>query len=75
MNTWYAGGYECRNGHVIVWAGDPNYKIPEGFPCACGQTVAHYEYCPTCQQTRMVMIQKKREAIKASMKEAGDESV
>lgn len=28
----------CLRGHVFVWAGDPNYKIPIGYPCACGQT-------------------------------------
>jgi hypothetical protein len=52
-STWVS---VCGNGHTVIWAGDPNCKLPEGTPCACGLTVVHYEYCPTCQQTRMVMI-------------------
>jgi hypothetical protein len=35
-----ANGSACRNGHVFMYAGTlPDGQIPEGYPCACGQTV------------------------------------
>lgn len=39
----------CGMGHVFVWAGDPDYKLPDGYPCECEMTVVHYERCPTCR--------------------------
>jgi hypothetical protein len=39
---------EKSMGHYFTWAGDPNYEIPEGYFCACGQMKAHWEICPTC---------------------------
>jgi hypothetical protein len=51
------GGAPCRNGHEILFAGtNADGKFPEGYPCRCGQTMVHYEYCPHCQQSRLVMI-------------------
>jgi len=31
-----------------MWAGDPNYPIPEGFPCECGLMLYHTEKCKEC---------------------------
>jgi hypothetical protein len=43
------GGSGCFNGHLFIYSGgDTNYQVPEGLPCACGMTKAHYELCPTC---------------------------
>jgi hypothetical protein len=43
------GGSGCFNGHIFIYSGgDTNYQVPEGLPCACGMTKAHYELCPTC---------------------------
>jgi hypothetical protein len=46
----------CSSGHVVIWAGSMDYKIPEGTPCACGYTKVHYITCPTCGHERMEMI-------------------
>ena len=43
----------CPN-HYWVWSGDTSERIPEGLPCACGLTVAHWEYCPHCGQDKLV---------------------
>lgn len=43
----------CQGGHVFVWAGDPDYPIPEGYPCDCGKTVAHWEICLLCGQRKL----------------------
>ena len=53
----YNGGL-CLNGHVVFWAGDPYYEIPEGVPCACGQTIVHWETCPVCGTRIMAMMPK-----------------
>ena len=46
----------CCGGHIIVIAGDPNWKIPEGYLCSCGQTKLHRTICPTCGQEKTEMI-------------------
>jgi hypothetical protein len=46
----------CAGGHVFLWAGDPNYKLPEGYPCACYMTVAHWVRCQTCGNERLVPV-------------------
>ena len=46
----------CSGGHSIFWAGDPYYEIPEGTPCACGQTKVHYVICKECGHKRMDLI-------------------
>ena len=38
----------CGSAHYIAWAGDPNYEIPEGTPCACGMMQWHKEKCHCC---------------------------
>ena len=40
----------CLNGgHVFAFAGQPpEGRIPEGWPCGCGQTVAHWQKCSEC---------------------------
>lgn len=43
----------CANGHIFVWAGDPIMKLPEGYPCECGATLAHYEKCGDCQHASL----------------------
>ena len=50
-----SGNNVCSGGHIILWAGDPNYEIPEGCPCSCGQTKVHYETCPVCNHKKMEM--------------------
>lgn len=37
----------CPNGtHAFAYAGQPlNDRIPEGWPCCCGQTVARWKKC------------------------------
>ncbi len=55
----YSGGY-CNNGHVIFWAGDPYYEIPDGYPCTCGLTVMKWETCPTCGHRKITMVEKER---------------
>lgn len=40
----------CGSQHIWIWAGDPNYLLPEGFPCACGQMLWHIEKCKECGQ-------------------------
>jgi hypothetical protein len=45
----------CPGGHWFIWAGDPNFKIPEGYPCECGEMVAHYETCPHCGVERLIL--------------------
>jgi hypothetical protein len=55
--TWPPGGTSaslCRAGHVFTWAGDSTSRAPEGCPCSCGHTFAHWEKCPCCEQTRLV---------------------
>jgi len=47
-NSGYVGNGFCSNGHTFVFAGDG--KIPEGYPCACGQYKAHWVKCPICGQ-------------------------
>ena len=37
-----------KNGHYFVWTGDPNYPLPEGFPCECGMMLYHTEKCKEC---------------------------
>jgi len=46
----------CSGGHSFMWAGDPNYKIPEGTLCACGQTKVHYVTCKFCGHIEITMI-------------------
>jgi len=37
------------NNHTFAWSsGNTGEKVPEGLPCQCGQTIAHYEKCPEC---------------------------
>lgn len=38
----------CGSAHYWVWAGNPNYPLPEGYPCACGQMLWHMEKCKEC---------------------------
>lgn len=38
----------CGGNHYWVWAGDPNYPLPDGYPCACGQMLWHKEKCSCC---------------------------
>ena len=38
----------CGIGHYWIWAGDPNMKLPEGYPCACGSMLWHTETCACC---------------------------
>jgi hypothetical protein len=45
---WQATYNPCSNGHVFIWAGDPYSPLPDGYSCACGQTVSHTEKCPCC---------------------------
>jgi len=45
----------CKDGnHVFVWAGDPNFMMPDDYPCACGQTKYGdtKNYCPSCESLR-----------------------
>jgi hypothetical protein len=36
----------CIGGHVFAYAGHPpDGRIPEGWVCGCGQTVAHWQKC------------------------------
>jgi len=45
----------CEGGHIFTWSGgDTNWGVPEGVPCECGHTFAHWEKCPCCGQTRLV---------------------
>ena len=46
----------CSGGHTVLWAGDPNYEIPEGYPCACRWGVVMYVTCPTCEHKKMVIV-------------------
>ena len=48
----------CKYGHIIMWAGDQNYRMPEGYPCACGQTFVRYEVCPTCGHEKRLLVPK-----------------
>ena len=38
----------CGEQHYWLWAGDPNYPLPEGYPCACGMMLWHKEKCKEC---------------------------
>ena len=41
----------CWGGHrfmVQISTDQAVDGIPEGIPCECGKTIAHYENCPTC---------------------------
>ena len=41
-------GGSCGSIHHWVWAGNPNYELPEGTPCACGAMLWHTEKCLCC---------------------------
>lgn len=41
----------CGDKHFWVWGGDPNYSLPEGYPCACGMMLWHTEICKECGNT------------------------
>ena len=43
----------CSGNHTIFWTGAPFYEIPEGTPCACGQTKVNYTVCKKCGHRRM----------------------
>lgn len=58
-NIGSASSNPCSNGHVVVWAGDPYAKLPEGFPCACGATVIHWQRCEHCGHERYVLVEEK----------------
>lgn len=57
----------CKNGHVFVYPGDFSLcHIQENASCLCGQTIAHWEKCPTCGQERLVAVPiKKKEGDKS----------
>lgn len=41
--------HPCMTGHVFSYAGyPPDGRIPEGWPCDCKQTVAHWTKCSEC---------------------------
>lgn len=46
----HSGGLSmaCGDAHHWIWAGDSNYPLPEGYPCACGQMLWHREKCKEC---------------------------
>ena len=48
-----SGNNVCSGGHTILWGGDPNYEIPTGCKCSCGQTKVYYEICATCGHKKM----------------------
>ncbi len=38
----------CKDSHVFNWTGSNAFdEVPEGTPCECGLTTAHYEECPS----------------------------
>ncbi len=55
-SRFYGSQGLCQSGHMVMWTGDPNYKVPEGYPCQCSQTIVHWETCPACGVSRMVMV-------------------
>jgi len=63
-NTTFAGANICNRGHIIVWAGDLYYGMPDGMPCACGMTEAKSVTCPTCGHTEMKMVKRKEEKMR-----------
>ena len=61
INTTTGGSVSsnlCTSGHIIVWAGDPHYEIPDGTPCSCGMTVGRRVTCPTCGHIEMKMVER-----------------
>lgn len=46
-SSTYASSFSCPfPKHVFVFAGRPSEgRIPEGWECACGQTVARWKKC------------------------------
>ncbi len=51
-----AAGSACRIGHVFMFAGTlSDGQIPEGYPCACGQTAAHWQRCNLGQEHLVAM--------------------
>jgi hypothetical protein len=46
----------CINGHVFMWAGASTESVPEGMPCACGHTYAHYVNCKCCGAKQLVAL-------------------
>ena len=57
-NATSVGSNLCTRGHIVIWAGDPYYEIPDGTPCACGMTTVRRVTCPTCGHTEMKMVEK-----------------
>ncbi len=38
----------CKDGHVFSWTANKSFdEPPEGMPCECGLTTAHYEDYPS----------------------------
>jgi hypothetical protein len=45
---YFASPTPCINGHVFYWASGDSSGIPEGTPCQCGHTTAHWDKCEHC---------------------------
>ena len=58
LNTTAVSSNLCIGGHVIIWAGNPHYEIPDGTPCSCGMTTVKRVTCPTCGHIEMKMVEK-----------------
>ncbi len=39
---------EGNNHHFVCSGSGNNTEVPEGLPCICGMTHAHYKTCPCC---------------------------
>ena len=51
----------CQNGHVFIFAGSPDFEIPNGLPCSCGQYVARWTTCKECGQRKLEAVPKKED--------------
>ena len=54
----YSTSPMCTPHHTLVWAGDPNYEIPEEYPCSCGRMKVHYETCDKCGNRKWIWVEK-----------------